>query len=223
MQLIYFGAEIKFGKEGRVSTPAYRVFQALGGRVKGRGPSEPGTRVEIPDQRAVVTWDYGGCAICIEKIANRDACIEFVTQQLDAINSAAPIAQIADRRVITNWILPAPKHAFSLLEELYREKMITNREFMQGTYDSGIVLDIAVDDCVLHHQSGAMELKQLCDDYLHFERKDLPKVFVFLYASLIEIKVIQYSREEMQRYLEKAFDHCKAHSEVFSKIWEGYL
>jgi len=223
MQLIHFGAEIKFGKEGRVPTPAYRVFQALGGRAKGRGPREPGTHVEIRDQRAVVTWDYDGCGIYIEKIKNGDACIEFVTQQLDVINSTAPIAQTVDRRVITNWILPAPKHTFSSLEELYRERMIAKREFMQRTYDSSVMLDIAADDCILHHQSGAMEPKQLCDKFLQFERKDLPKVFVFLYASLIEIKVIQYSREGMQRYLEKAFDHCKAHSEVFSKIWEGYL
>jgi len=223
MQLIHFGVEIKFGKEGRVPTPAYRVFQALGGKVKGRGPREPGAHVEIRGQRAVVTWDYDGCEIYIEKIENGDACIEFVMQQLDVINSVTPIAQVADRGVITNWILPAAKHSFLSLEELYREKMITNREFMQGTYDSGIVLDIAVDDCVLHHESGAMELKQLCDDYLHFERKDLPKVFLFLYASQRETKLIQYSKEGMQHYLGKALDHCKAHSEVFSKIWEGYL
>jgi len=142
---------------------------------------------------------------------------------LEIINSAAPITKISSKQLVTNWIIPARKQTFSALEELYRRRMMAEGKFMHGTYDSSVVLDMKIDDCILHHQSGPMEPKQLCANYLEYEREDLPKVFLFLYASLRDAKVIEYSREEMQHYLEKAFDQCTAHSQAFSEIWEGYL
>lgn len=223
MELVAFYVEIEFAEQNRLHTPARRVFGALGGKASGPGPREPGTRVRIQDLRGLVSWHYDACEIRIEKIESRGACIDAIMRLLEIINSAAPITKISSRHLVTNWIIPARKHTFSALEELYRQRMMAERKFMQGTYDSSVVLDIKIDDYILHHQSGPMEPKQLCANYLEYEREDLPKAFLFLYASLRDTKMIEYSREEMQHYLEKAFDQCTAHSQAFNETWEGYL
>jgi hypothetical protein len=223
MELVYFKVEIKFAEQNQLYTPAHRVFSALGGKDTAPKPSEPGTQMRIKDLRGLINWDYAGCKISIEEIESRDACIDVIMKLLEIINSAVPITKISSRELVTNWIIPARKQTFSALEKLYRQRMMTERKFMQGTYDSSVVLDIKIDDYILHHQSGPMEPKQLHTYYLEYERKDLPKVFLFLYTSLSDTKMVEYSREEMQHYLEKAFDQCKAHSQVFNETWEGYL
>jgi hypothetical protein len=65
--------------------------------------------------------------------------------------------------------------------------------------------------------------EQLAKEYLIFKRPNLPKNLIFLWIDAKYQKVIQYSKEEMNRFIEDAFGLCESHSNEFSKIWEGKL
>lgn len=120
-------------------------------------------------------------------------------------------------------MLATPNYDFISLEQLYRGKSIQQCSFANGVYDSSVILDIKIGNYSLHHQSGAMEPNQLNTDYLEYERKDLPKTFVFLYASVLDETILQYNREGMESFTREAFNYCLAHSKEFGELWERYL
>lgn len=221
MQLVHLGIEVEFEESSQFYTPARRVFSAFGGRVGESRPREPGATVRITDVPALIKWQYDKCAIAIERTADHDECISRMVRYLETVDGAARIGNIRGAHLISYWILPAPKHSFASLEELYRRTMIAQEGFMESTYDSSVILDMTSEDCTLHHQSGAMEPKQLLKDYLEFEQEGLPEVFLFLYAGVRQRKVIQYSKREMRRFVEEAFGHCDRHSAEFGRMWEG--
>lgn len=224
MQLVQFELEIEFEESTKLLTPAHRVYVALGGKELGeKAPAEPAARVRIIDISATIIWNYDKCQISYEGSDDGGQCLQFVDRCLDSISSAAPIGKLESRTVSTCWILPTPSHNFESLEKLYREVLVHKKALMNGAFDSSVIMDINIDQYVLHHQSGAMEPEQLNTDFLEFERQDLPNTFLFLYASILDSEVIQYSKKEMRGYLEKAFSHCTIHSEAFDKIWEGHI
>jgi hypothetical protein len=79
------------------------------------------------------------------------------------------------------------------------------------------------DDFRLHHQSGPMEPKQLLKEHLEFHRKDIPKVFIFLWISIYYMKMIEYSVEELQRILRELIRISVQHSSDISKVWEDKI
>lgn len=120
-------------------------------------------------------------------------------------------------------MLPAPEHDFTTLEHLYREKSIIQYSYMNSIYDSSVLFDSKIGNYILHHQSGPMEPDQLNTDFLEFERKGLPKTFIFLYTSILDGTRLQYNKEEMTRFIREAFNYCLTHSNKFRESWERYL
>lgn len=202
-----------------------RVHQAITGRVpaKYEETTEPGVHIRATKRKMVIDWDTSSCTITLEHITRPDDCIRTLVSLLNTINTLAPIEQFRRRIFTTQWLLPTPRYDFVALEQKYRETM-TSQQFVQdGTFDSSVILDIKVKDWILHHQSGAMGIKQLLDDYLVFKPDNVPNAFLFLLAGIMERKVVQYSSEEMHDFLANSFDLCKSHSNAFEQIWEDIL
>ena len=223
MQLVHFSIELEFDKSTRLHTPAQKVFTALGGKTLKTKPREPGTNIRNEKQKNLINWQYEKCGIGLEKTEDPIECMRIMTQLMETIDNVAPIGKLQSTKIVTGWILPAPRHDFASLNELYMHTSISPKEFMQGTYDSSVILDSEIDDFIFHHQSGPMTQKQLLEEYLIYKRDNLPKVLIFLYTSATYTKVINYNKKEMHSVIENAFGLCERHSNSFSKIWEGYL
>lgn len=223
MQLVQFNVKFEFDELTQLYTPARKVFNAFGGKTPKRPPREPGTSIRDEQSKLLVRWDYKGCRIALERTEKRDEVMNLIMRLLQVIDSAVPIGRIRKTYVTTSWILPAPHHDYTSLNKLYMRTIISQKDFMQYTYDSSVMFDSRIDEFAFHHQSGPMEPKQLLEDYLLFKRDKLPKVFIFLLTRLTNNKVIEYTKKEMRDFLEGALSHCERHSEQFDKLWEDSL
>lgn len=223
MQLVHFRIEFQFDETTSLRTPARKVYDAFGGRAKKAKALEPGASLKYEKSKIEIFWRYERCRIRMEDTEDSSECLRTVEGILETIDNTAPMGKLNDTEVMTEWILPAKRHDFNSLNELYEKTMICTKEFMPGIYDSSVVLNSRVGDFALHHQSGPMKQEQLAEEYLVFKRPNLPKNLIFLRISAKYQKVIHYSKEEMNRLIENAFGLCESHSNEFSKIWEGKI
>jgi len=166
MQLVHFSVELEFDERTQSHTPAHKVFSALGGKTPKIQPREPGANIRREKQKIIINWQYEKCVIGLEKTEDPIECMRIMTQLMETIDNVAPIGKLRSTNIVTEWILPAPQHDFASLNELYMRTMISPKEFMQGTYDSSVILDNEIDDFIIHHQSGPMMQKQLLEQYL---------------------------------------------------------
>lgn len=223
MQLVHFKIGFQFDETTSLHTPARKIFQTLSGKATKAKASEPGANLKFEKSKLEIIWRYERCRVSMEDTDDSKKCLSMVKGILERIDNAAPMGKLNNTEILTEWILPAKKHDFNSLNELYEKTMICTKEFMPGRYDSSVILDSRTGDFVLHHQSGPMMEEQLAKEYLVFKRPNLPKYMIFLIVGARYQKVIQYSKEEMNRFIEDAFDLCESHSNEFSKIWEGKL
>lgn len=223
MQLVHISIDIKFEENAELYTPARKVFTALGGKIPKTLPREPYVSIRREKLKALVNWRYNGCRITLERTENRNECVNLAVQFLETIDSVVRIGNMQRVDVNTNWILPTPRHNFASLNELYMQTLMSQKKFMEGTFDSSVILDGRIDDLILSHQSGPMEPKQLVEEFLVFKREALPKLFIFLSIEISHRNVLEYSKVKMRSFLEECLSHCERHSEDFGKIWEGYL
>lgn len=225
MRLVSLQLEIEFAEEIREYSLEQKVHKAITDEMPEEAERQTQQRVGIrfTKNKLAVRWDTRSIVVNLEQVSNIDNFIEIVISLLDRINEVAPIGKLSRRNFITNWLLPAPNYNFSALECKYRETMIVQKPICEDTIDSSALLDISISDGILHHQSGAMKIKQLSDHYLVFKPDDVPAVFLFLWASIEEKKVVKYSGEEIRNYMIKSFNHCKSHSEAFERFWEEIL
>lgn len=225
MRLVQLGIRLDFAEERRIYTVGQKVVEAITGEV----PVEPdlphtqGVKLRSSKRKLAIAWNPLRCVIASEDVSNLDTCIETILTTLEQISSAASIYKLSEKRVITYWILPAPSYDFPSLEQKYREIMIAQNEISSLASDSSAVFDIKMGKWTLHHQSGAMRPQQLLEDYLQFKPDDIPKAFLFLEASIVDKKVVEYSSKDIHNYSVVSLDYCKSHSDVFNRIWEGVL
>jgi hypothetical protein len=223
MQLIHFGVQVDFKKGIPLSTSAARFLDTLPGGSVERRSKEPSIVWHNQETRSAVNWGRERGELIFEKVENRDDCIVSAMQDLQAMTFGAPVPTTGGCRVVTYWILPAPNHTLASLEGLYKRKMKAEMSFIKGPCPSSVVVDLAVDKCILHHQSCPMGPGQLFKSFQSFEREDIPQTFLFLYASFLDPRMIQVTDGRMQAYLERAFDQCRRHSNVFGRMWKGCL
>jgi len=225
MRLLGIDLRFDFVGEIREYTLAQQVHKAITGAKpkETRQQVAEDVMVRSPKRKLAVKWGSESFGVVLEEVTNIDDFTEVVMPLLDRINGVAPIDQLTGRMIITDWLLPTPSYDFAALEQKYRKTMMTPQSIQDGTFDSSVILDSKVKDWILHHQSGAMSVKQLLRDYLAFKPDNVPNVFLFLLTSIEETKVVQYSNEEMRNFLAKSFALCKSHSDAFERIWEGVL
>lgn len=225
MRLIHLEIRLDFAEEIHEYSLEQKVYKAITGKMPTEAEQKPKQPVLIssPKRKQSISWDTESSEVILEQVPNINNFVEIAVGLLSKIDAVAPIGKLSRRTFVTYWLLPALGYDFSMLEQKYRGSMISQKPICQGTIDSSVLLDINISGSRLHHQSGPMKIKQLFDDYLLFKLDDIPEVFLFLWASIEEEKVVEYSNEEMQGYLLKSFNHCKSHSEAFEQIWEGIL
>ncbi len=224
MQPVQFGLRLQFLEKIRRYSLSYEIFTTLGKKLPEPEPNiERGVRLRLNEDKVSVTWDPTHCLITSENVLDKKHCIDRIISVVETINMVAMIEKLSSRRLQTCWILPTLQYDFVSLERKYRETMVTQNDVSNAAYDSSTIFDIRGDKWTLHHQSGAMEPRQLQQDYLHFKLDNVPKTLIFLEASIVDNNMIQYSREEMHSFMERSLENCISHMEEFNRIWEGHL
>lgn len=225
MRIIHLQIELEFAGEFRSYSISQQIYKALTGRQPYTIEEmlEPGVILRSPKRKQLVSWNTYSCSVVMESITNPEECFIKMEAILEIINKVAPMSKLSKRQLITYWILPTESYSFKSLEHKYRDALYTQQTIWKNVYDSSIITDIKVDELILHHQSGPMRTRQLRDDYTIFNLERTPRVFLFLWASIHSDKVIQYSPQDIHRFLTTAYKHCEHHSEVFEEIWRAIL
>ncbi|MCJ7631390.1 hypothetical protein MUP77_03165 [Candidatus Bathyarchaeota archaeon] len=225
MQLIHFSVELKFAEKNQLPSRAENVYEALSGKKpEKRKVVEPDTHVSLTDKRVDVRWRFDRCRVILEDVSSLKRCVETVLFWLNQIDKAAPMGGIDSTKVVTYWLLPTPSYDFASLVRKYREKMIiSNKDILEGVFDCSVMFDADIGNCRLYHQSGAMERQQLLSNYLFFKPDEMPEVFLFLFASVINNDKVEYSKDAMHKQLSALFNHCMSHSNAFGQIWKEVL
>lgn len=224
MHPVQFGLLIVFAKEIHTQPLALRLLEAISGEAKIAEPiPEKGLKLTIDEDKMSVIWNPAHCRIATENVTDRRHSTDIIISLLNRIDEIAPIDKIKERSVITCWILPAPDYDFTSLERKYRSLMVAKSNISDDAFDSSAIFDIRVNKWVLHHQSGAMNPKQLMHDYLRFKPDNLSKVFIFLEATITAQDMVKYSRDNIRSFIEKSLDYCADHAEAFNQLWEGQL
>ena len=226
MKPVQFVLRLQFAEAMRTHSLSYEVFTALGGKLP-ETETEPvierGVRLLLSKEKIAVLWLPTRCQIAVEDISDEKHCIDRIIAVLETIDGAVKIGKLNSRELLTYRILPTPQYDFVSLERKYREMMIAKNEVSDSVYDSSAILDIRRGKWILHHQSGAMEPKQLQKNYLTFKLDNMPKTFIFLQAGLIDTTMIEYSREEVYSFMETGQENCISHMDEFNRICEGHL
>lgn len=224
MRLVQIIINIKYENEVLELSPAQKVFLSLGGKEEPKS-SPQGARVRIEDEKSVVDWNTKSCRIFTENVSDTNHNIQMFMDILQRIDKVLPIGKIQNRKLHTYWILPTNHVEFTSLEKKYRATMMNKNDitFATTTFDSSVIIEKEIDGMILHHQSGAMDETQLMRDYLHYKSKDIPKVFLFLEASITDNTVLEYSSESIQEFFQEAYVICKSHSDDFASLMRSVL
>ena len=151
-------------------------------------------------------------------------CISNFTKTLETVNKVVPVGKILSKRLRVYWILPASKYDFKNLEMKYRQIFVNDSEIFSNCIDSTVVIDMKRDEWKFSHQSGAMEVAQLQNLFRVFNIKEgQAKIFLFLATTITDEQLEEYSRENMENFLNKSYEICKTHSDKFEGIMEEIL
>ena len=225
MRLIHLQIELDFAEEFHSYSISEQMYKELTGRLPRavEESPEPGIILRSLKRKQLVSWNTNSCRIAMESVTNPKECFDIMAELLKTINKVAPIGRLSKRHLTTYWLLPTENYTFKSLEQKYREILTTQQPVWKNVFDSSIITDIKVDNLILHHQSGPMGTSQLRDDYAMFKLESIPRVFLFLWASVYNDKVVKYSAEDIRRFLTVSFEHCEYHSKLFERIWRGIL
>lgn len=229
MKPVQVGLWLRFAKAIHTRTLSYHIFTTLTGELPEKEPEpvmERGVKLRLNKGKMGISWMPAYCQIASEEISdisNKKQYFDRIISILETINGIAKIEKLRDKRLLTYWILPTPQYDFVSLERKYREMMVTKNDISNAAYDSSTIFDIRADKWSLHHQSGAMEPQQLQEKYLNFKLDNLPKTFIFLEASLLDKTVLEYSRDEVYSFMERALEICISHMEEFNRMCGGCL
>lgn len=222
MNISAFDLRLQFAEDTKLRTPIKAVCELLGEEVSEE--IEPVISREENAQFAV-RWDYDEIGILKEDVGSVRRCITRFLETTENINKVAPIGNLSKRQLTVDWILPTDKkYKFKQIELKYRKVFIISNELVKGSFDSSMLLDIDCEQGTLHHQSGAMKIPQLKDDFRSFEiGKNHPRVFLFLQTEIENKQVTTYSKEDMRDFMWKSYQICKSHATHFRKVMETVL
>lgn len=221
MNLIRFETIIDIEERTRAVTPAYAIYKQLGGREmpKERLPREPGVNIRRGNEKYAVRWHYDSCSVLHEDNTDHKFCIKHTIEILEKINEVAPIGELSRLTLVLNWILPVQGKDFTSLELKYRNNFMKSSPIFENYVDSSIIVDMEWQDRVFTHQSGAMKILQLQEEYREFPtKKGHPELFFFLHTRMATKNVLTYSSKTVNQFLTSSFEKCKIHSDNFERV-----
>jgi hypothetical protein len=216
---------LDFAEETRLKTPAKFFREVLG--VDGFGSVEGEEHIVKRDEKAkfALSWRYSHCSMVQESKEDSQECIDLFISFLEKINAAVPIGKLSRTMLRVDLVFPSTNTTqFKYLELCYRKTFIKDNGLFENIYDSSVVWDMDFGQWKLHHQSGAMEVKQLQKDFREFKIKENhPTLFLFLLIQVTNNNVIEYYKESFKELISSGLQACESHANNFGKIVEGIL
>jgi len=214
MQLIKVICELRYAERMRALAP----YEALYREVMGKEPEDadkwitPGLRLEDKERKRVVVVDPTRTTVDIEQPPNVGYCKDTILAIFEHVQGLLTIPRIARWGLRSMWIHEYPGQFESLLA-ICKERLIGGAGFVERASDVGLVLDYVVDSVNLTMATGPMQIEQLKSQFLAFEPKELPPVFLYLDLDTADVQTPQYSR----RRLGQLFDSGYAQADAIAK------
>lgn len=217
MDISRFELLLDFAEETRLHTLPYKISEVLG--EKELEDDYTSTVFRDDEEKFGVKWNYESCGIIKEDVSDTEKYIKKLISTLELINNVAPIGIMAKRTLRIDWIFPSKEKEFDVLEKKYRQIFIREHELFSRCSDSSVVIDMEYEGVTLHHQSGAMRLSQLQEMFKVFTiREGHPPLFLFINNEVTDSHPIQYTKDDMDKFIEYSFQISKSHAENFGKI-----
>lgn len=223
MRLVHVEGVLEFKGEFVSDSISQQLSKALTGKKAVMEQVVEPVEFRSTKKRQLITWDIDSCRVVIESIDDLEECITKMLAFFNTIDNIAPFGLLSRREFTTYWIYPAEGYSFKSLEQKYRKMFICNHTAWEKASDSSVIVDLKMNGYTLHHQSGAMRTQQLNQEFLEFRLENIPKVFLFLWASVISNKLIQYSEDSMREYLHKSLTMCLNHISLLEDTWKESL
>lgn len=197
------------------------VADVLGGQEEREEPES--IIVRRAKEKVAISWNYDSCGLVKEDAEDSEECIKTFMDILESINAVAPIGILSERVLRADWVFPVdPKCKFRDLEARYRELFVENTALFEGAFDSSLVIDMKRGKRLLHHESGAMAIAQLREDWRVFATaRGHPVLFLFLNTFVTDTQSAEYTRESLASFALGAFQLCESHAKAFEKATEG--
>lgn len=214
MELIKVICELRHAERMKILAP----YEALYRDVMGKEPEDvgrwiaPGLRLEDKDRNRIVVVDPSHTAVDMEQPPNVGYCKDTILTVFDDLHRALTIPRIARWGLRFAWV-HAYAGDFETLLAACKERFFASGPLIARASDVGLVLDCVFNGVKLTLQAGPMKAEQLKSQFLTFEPKELPPVFLYLDVDTADVSTPTYSR----RRLGQLFDQGHRHAEQMAK------
>jgi hypothetical protein len=214
MRLIKVICELRYAERMRALAP----YEALYREVMGKEPEDadkwitPGLRIEDKERKRLLVVDPARTALDIEQPPNVGYCKDTILAIFEHVQGLLTIPRIARWGLRFAWIHDYPGD-FQALLAICKQRLLGAAGFVGRASDIGLFLNYVVDDVKVSVTAGPMMIEQLKSDFLRFEPKDVPPVFLYLDLDTEDVQTPQYSR----RRLGQLFDTGHAQAEATAK------
>lgn len=175
------------------------MAQRVGGGGELERPDEPGVRIRDEKLKLGLVWSYDECSLICEDPSDYKKALTQTVSLLDNINEVAPIGKLKSRRLRVYWIKPVKNYDFKVLERKYRNRFIKENKIFEGCFDSSVIMEVKIGDYKLHHQSGAMDINQLQQQFRVFKMKQMEsKLLIFLSTTVSRTDMVEYSNKNIR-------------------------
>ena len=135
--------------------------------------------LDVKDKKERVEIRFRSIFISQEAVKTVDESIENVIKRLREFDKFVKTNRYT-RVVSTTQFIDPYSIRFNELFSLIKLKFVKENPITEPITDIGIVFDQRDGKVLKHTQFGPMDKEQLQSQYLHFERKSIPDIFVYL-------------------------------------------
>jgi hypothetical protein len=214
MELIKVICELRHAERMKILAP----YEALYREVLGREPEDvgrwitPGLRLDDRDRKRVVVVDPLHTTVDMEQPPNVGYCKDTILAVFEDVQRLLDIPRIARWGLRFAWIHGCAGD-FETLLAACKECFFASGALIGRASDVGLVLEYVVNGLKLTVTAGPMKIEQLKSQFLAFEPKELPAVFLYLDVDTADVETPQYSR----KHLGQLFDRGHGQAEAIAK------
>lgn len=214
MELIKVICELRHAERMKILAP----YEDLHREVLGREPEDvgkwitPGLRLEDKDRNRVVIVDPSHTAVDMEQPANVGYCKDTILALFQYVHRVFSIPRIARWGLRFTWIHGYPGD-FQTLLGACKERLFASGALVGRASDVALVLDYMANGLKLTVTVGPMKVEQLKSQFLVFEPKELPPVFLYVDVDAADVETPQYSRKHLGQLFDRGHGQAKAIAE----------
>lgn len=219
MRLVKVITELRFSGRLKLLKLQEELYLAiLGEELKQpeRWPA-PGLILESRQRKMRTTFELKRCAVDLEEVPNIGHCVQAISSIFKKVDDILGIPLLARVGIRSMWIEPF-EGTFTELLTVYRKSMLAKTILSEEASDVGLVLDFLDEDCKVGLTTGPMEAQQLKTQFLTFEEKTIPDVFIFADIDRATTNQTKYSNKFLSEFIRKGLSYGEKRTKTLFNV-----